>query len=88
MTDPFRADFEIIGVTEDRVFLVDLNRGNRSVTNDAENVVARVAALHGPDKRIVYCDSTGRWDELAHERGRFTGFTPYREPLPNRFERP
>lgn len=87
MTDPFQADFEVIGVTEDRVFLVDLNKGNRSVTNDAENVVARLAILH-PNKRIIYCDSMGRWDEIAHEHGQFVGFKPYREPLPNRFERP
>lgn len=46
-----------------------------SVTNDAEAVVKKVVELHG-DHRVIYRDTDGRWDELLHQNGRFTGFAP------------
>lgn len=71
-----RADYEVVEVLADMVFLVDLDMGNRSVTNDVEAVVAEVLALH-PGRRIVYRDSMGRWDELCHDGGAFTRFAPW-----------
>lgn len=71
-----RADYEVVEVVEDLVFLVDLNRGGCSVTNNAEAVVAEVLASH-PGHRIIYRDSIGRWDELCHDGGRFTRFAPW-----------
>lgn len=58
--------------------LNDLNmEGCRSITNDADWVVAKVLMLRGKDGpvpedfRIVYEDSTGMWDELIHDGKRF-----------------
>lgn len=58
------------------MFLVDLDRGGRSVTNNAGEVVAEVVALH-PGRRIVYRDSMGRRDELHHDGRAFTDFVPW-----------
>lgn len=44
-----------------------------TVTNDAENVVAEVNKRF-PGYRVIYRDTDGHWDELAHVNGRFTGF--------------
>lgn len=73
--DMFTADYDVVKVAEDMVWIVDLDRGNRSVTNDAERVVAELAKQYG-ERRIIYRDSMGRWDELVHEAGRFTGYRP------------
>lgn len=71
-----RADYEVVEVVADLVFLVDLDRGGRSVTNDAEAVVAEMLAMH-PGRRVVYRDSRGRWDELCHDGRAFVGFAPW-----------
>ena len=48
-----------------------------SVTNDAESVVAELnRTLDLGDRRLIYRDTDGRWDELVHERGAFVGFSP------------
>ena len=70
---PTKSDYQVVNVTDDTVYLVDLNWGRMSVTNDAENVVYEVYKRYG-NKRIVYRDSDGRWDELEHEHGTFTNF--------------
>lgn len=75
-----RATYDVVRVTEDTIFLVDRNYG-MSVTNDAENVVAEVVGEYG-DKRVVYRDSMGRWDELVHTNGSFGCFAPYRGASP------
>lgn len=46
-----------------------------TVTNDAEAVVKYAVASFG-DHRIAYRDTDGRWDELKHDGGSFTGFAP------------
>lgn len=58
--------------------ILDRNLGNRSVTNDADNVVADlVAAGRLPsDRRLFYYDSEGQLDELLVKDGRFAGFAP------------
>jgi hypothetical protein len=76
-----KSKFHIVGSTVDKVFLVDDNTDVMSVTNDAENVTEYVNRLY-PQLRIVYRDSDGRWDELVHNNGTFTGFAPYREENP------
>lgn len=72
----FRSSYEVTKVTTDTVFLVDLNVG-KSVTNDAENVVAEILTEYG-NKRIIYRDSDGHWDELVHNGSKFTNFAPYK----------
>jgi hypothetical protein len=78
-----KADFDYVPFPEvpDIVFIRDLNLGKVSVTNDAEAVVREVSFAH-PDKRIVYQDSDGFWDELIHYEGYFIKFGEYDGPHP------
>ena len=60
------------------VCVVDLDVG-RSVTNDAENVVADLAAELHDGVHLIYRDTDGTWDEIAFVtdedgRPRFNGF--------------
>lgn len=73
------SDYEIVEVTDTHVSLIDLDLGNKSVTNDAEAVVREVTKLHG-DRRIAYRDSDGSWSELRHNGQTFIGFSPWAEP--------
>lgn len=52
-----------------------------SVTNDAEAVCAELHA-QWPNHRIIYRDTEGKWDELLHKAGAFTGFAPARDMAP------
>lgn len=76
------CDFCVIQVTKDRVFLIDLDIGRRSVTNDAEAVIAWVQR-HYPGRRLIYRDSMGRWDEICVCYDNAVRFLPYTEELPN-----
>lgn len=71
------AEFITVEVRDGITFIVDLNQGRKSVTNDAEWVVERVLEKY-PTNRIVYRDSQDQWDELLHNNFQFTGFAPYR----------
>ncbi len=63
-------------VDENTVWIVDVGHNSgKSVTNDAENVVQQILNLYG-NRRIMYCDSDNRWDELLHDGNKFTGFGP------------
>lgn len=48
---------------------------HRTVTNDAEWVVASMLSIVGK-RRLFYVDSDGKLDELLIKRGRFAGFKP------------
>lgn len=61
------------------VWIIDED-GPKSITNDAERVVADVNSNYRK-YRIVYRDTEGRWDELLHNDGTFTDFRPG-APLP------
>ena len=72
-----RADWELVKVDHERkiVFIKDLDQGNVSVTNDAEDVTQEVMHDYPDDYRLFYQDSMGDWDELVHNnKGVFTGF--------------
>ena len=61
--------------------IVDLDLGNRSVTNDAENVLAKIQASESRSfagSKIMYHDSMGFWDRLAWD-GQDVRFIPLRE---------
>lgn len=81
-----RSDYQIIKVENNKVFLVDLDRGRMSVTNDAENVYAEVTKKY-PGHRVIYRDSTGCWDEIVLRSNTVMifgdriecGFVPYTE---------
>jgi hypothetical protein len=53
----------------------------KSVTNDADNVIADLAANFDLSKyRVIYQDTRGIWDELLVDRtGRFAGFSSINE---------
>lgn len=72
--------YRIVKVTPRVVQLVDLDDGV-SVTNDAENVVLEVFNQY-PNRRIVYRDTMGQWDELVHNNGVFTDFKHINGDLP------
>ena len=53
----------------------DLNTGAMSVTNDAEAVVFYLWKNNSlEDRRLIYQDSEGAWDEILHSAGTFIGF--------------
>lgn len=64
--------YRITKVTDRVVHLID-NGDGMSVTNNAENVVAEVFNQY-PNRRIIYRDTMGNWDELLHNHGIFTNF--------------
>lgn len=68
-----RSSFDVVYENEYAVFIVDLDDGNMSVTNDAENVVIKLLTNSG-NKRIVYKDTMGNWDELCHNGRNFTHY--------------
>lgn len=72
-----RSSWETVRVTDDTVFLVDLDHGHISVTNDAENVYAYIQKMH-PNKHVVYRDSMHNWDEICVHNDIVT-FIPYNE---------
>jgi hypothetical protein len=75
------ADFEYVKITLEVVWIRDLDLGSISVTNDAVGVCRRVWHDY-PGRRVIYQDSEGAWDELKHDGGKFTGFTPARDMVP------
>lgn len=74
-----RSTFRVDSIREDAVHIRDLDVG-MSVTNDAENVVEYLYNVYG-NRRFVYRDTMGRWDELTHDHGKFIGFAPSTQPL-------
>lgn len=72
-----RADYihEIITCAGRNIIKIeDLNLGNKSITNDIENVVAEIARLEKIDPAqymIVYKDSEGTWDGWDHQQQQF-----------------
>lgn len=69
------SQYSVINFNDEFVWLVDLDRGTRSVTNDADAVCLALNEQY-PGRRIIYRDSMGRWDELRHDRGRFLDYAP------------
>ncbi|WP_411901389.1 DUF6011 domain-containing protein [Methylorubrum thiocyanatum] len=72
-----RADYSV-ETDGDVLILVDLDRGGRSLTNDADNVILDLAArgFLRDGMRVIYRDSSGEWDELRHRGGLFSTISP------------
>ena len=71
------AEYEIVEyVHGEYIFIRDVGKECRSVTNDAEWVVEQLIKDYGipAGVRIFYDDSDGRTDELLHDGSKFTGF--------------
>ena len=62
----------ILENTTDIVYIKDTGTG-KSVTNTAEEVTEEVFNKYG-NKRIIYRDTDGTWDELVHRSGEFVDF--------------
>ena len=72
-----RANYRMDVAEDGTVVVYDANDGGRSVTNDAEAVLAEIDARIGLGKRLViYRDTEGTFDGLDHENGAFKGFYP------------
>ncbi len=75
---PFPADYTDKMADDGRsLHIVDLNLGNKSVTNDVESVLKELKLKH--DLRgvtITYLDSMGQTDEIVHDNGHFIAFRP------------
>lgn len=59
-----QADFSY-SMTVNLIKIIDLNLGNKPVTNDIENVLRKIEAWHQGSiagYRIMYQDSDGYWD--------------------------
>jgi hypothetical protein len=69
-----KSHFRVVAEMPDVIAIEDLDTG-MSVTNEAEGVVAYLAQLNLGNRRLLYLDSDGYWDELKHDgQGHFTGF--------------
>jgi len=77
-----KADYAVIQVDSDRVFLIDLDLGGKSVTNDAERVCSEMQARYR-HRRVIYRDTFGRWDEMRVNSRNEVMFWPYDEYVPN-----
>lgn len=64
------------------IVLIDLDRGGRSITNDAEAVICHLRRLFDlTTHRVIYRDTMGLWDGLAVDQtGRFSGFVMLQMP--------
>jgi hypothetical protein len=62
------------------IAIIDHDQG-KSVTSDAENVIADLAASFDLSKyRVIYRDTGGIWDEMLVDRtGQFAGFSSINE---------
>jgi hypothetical protein len=73
------ANFEIVDymTTTDVLVIRDLDN-SRTITNDAKNVVEKLAAqgLLPDGRRLFYFDTMGRLDEIVVEHGQFKCFSP------------
>lgn len=60
---PFRADYTY-SVESNIISIIDLDLGNKSVTNDIENVLDDIRTELGTlaGYAVIYQDSMGRWD--------------------------
>ena len=75
-SDEYNARFLVEQDKPDRLVIRDIgHETHRSVTNDAENVVATLAGKLG-NRRLFYYDSMGEMDELLVKNGQFAGFAP------------
>jgi hypothetical protein len=78
--DKPKTDFTY-SISGNIISVLDLNRGNRSVTNDVENVLRKIEHFHQAPIfgfQIMYRDSQGIWDGMAWD-GQHASFFALRE---------
>lgn len=70
-----RTKYDIIYEDQHVIALVQTDPTVMSITNDAEAVIADLldrGKLH--QRRVIYKDTEGRWDELVHWFGEFKNY--------------
>jgi hypothetical protein len=73
----FHAEFTVLEVTDEYVYIKDNGGPAKSITNDAEWVVEQLRKEYGLSKRrVFYKDTSGEIDELVHVNGVFKDFAP------------
>lgn len=67
-----KADYDY-KIIDGIICIEDLNRGNRSVTNDIENVIEQIKYFENIKniKIVIYRDSEGNWDGYVVENDAF-----------------
>ncbi|QFT57151.1 hypothetical protein [Microbulbifer sp. THAF38] len=75
------SSFTVLCETDTFILIRDKNDPDHaSVTNAADYTVEWLAQrFEIANRRIVYQDTMGRFDELCHKRGKFDGFKPLTE---------
>jgi len=59
------------------LIIEDSDLGNRSVTNDIQNVLQAIKTdLDFLPETIIYKDSLGNFDGVSHDKGKFIKFYP------------
>ena len=63
------------------IAIIDPDDGGRSVTNDAENVIADFIAkgFDMSNYHVIYKDTRGVWDEMLVKNGEFADFRSINE---------
>lgn len=72
-----QANYRFIYNNDDAIMLEDIGPWDvhPTITNDAEQVVERLAVSLYNGKHLYYVDSSGDTTELLHKDGKFTGFS-------------
>ena len=67
-------------IEQNLLLITDRNLGDRSVTNEVEQVLVDLAGLSIDiaKQRIIYRDSDGIWDGILTRAGQFVAFFPLR----------
>lgn len=68
-----RAKFKVRLYHPEYIIIEDIGTDHKSVTNDAENVVADLIKLLD-GRKLYYIDSMGSIDHILIENGKFKGF--------------
>lgn len=76
-----KSSFTVIRETDTFILIRDDDETEyASVTNAADYTVECLAQRFDiANRRIVYQDTMGRFDELSHKNGKFNGFKPLTE---------
>jgi hypothetical protein len=69
-----RSDYAVLKLKDNVIYIKDLDFGG--VSDDAENVLRYLQESFGADKRVIYQDSMGRWDEMKFDDRGEVQFSP------------
>lgn len=78
-----RADYDY-RIWDATMYIIDLDLGNKSLTNDIENVVAEIQdRTKQSGMPVVYRDSLGEWSHYYPETDSFRDYKPKKDFDPN-----